>query len=92
MPYLNGSGIFVPTNRSYRMGEELLILLTLLDDPKKFPVVGQVVWITPDGTQSNKMQGVGVQFKQDENGIAARDKIEELLAGLLMSSQPTHTM
>lgn len=92
MPYLTGGGIFIPTNRPYRIGEEALMLLTLPDDPKKYPVVGQVVWITPDGAQSNKLQGVGVQFKQDESGIAIRARIEELLSGTLMSAKPTHTM
>ena len=51
-----------------------------------------VAWITPNGTHSNKLQGVGVQFKQDEGAAALRARIEELLAGMLMSAQPTHTM
>lgn len=92
MPFVAGGGVFIPTNRTYRIGDEILILLGLPDDPKKYPVIGRVAWITPDGTQSNKLQGVGVQFKQDESGIAVRDRIEELLAGTLMSAQPTHTM
>lgn len=92
MPYLNGGGIFFPTNRPYRIGEEVLMLLSLPEETKKFPVVGHVVWITPEGTQSNKPQGVGIQFKQNQNGIAVREKIEELLAGSLMSIRPTHTM
>jgi len=68
------------------------MLLSLPEEAKKFPVVGHVVWITPEGTQSNKPQGVGIQFKQNQNGIAVREKIEELLAGSLMSVRPTHTM
>jgi type IV pilus assembly protein PilZ len=92
MPYVSGGGIFIPTSRHFHIGDEVFILLTLLDDPKRYPVVGYVAWITPDGAQSNKMQGIGVQFKQDESGIATRDKIEELLSGTLMSARPTHTM
>lgn len=92
MPYVIGGGIFIPTNKTYQIGDEILMLLGLPDDPKKYPVAGRVAWITPTGTQSNKPQGVGVQFKSDESGTALRARIEELLAGALMSAQPTHTM
>lgn len=92
MPYLVGGGLFFPTNRDYCIGDEVLMLLTLPDDTRKYPVVGHVVWITPEGTHNHKLQGVGVQFKQDESGMAVRDRIDELLAGTLMSARPTHTM
>lgn len=92
MPYVVGGGIFIPTHKAYHIGDEILMLLGLPDDPKKYPVAGHVAWITPNGTHSNKLQGVGVQFKQDEGAAALRARIEELLAGMLMSAQPTHTM
>lgn len=68
------------------------MLLSLPEETRKFPVVGHVVWITPEGSQGNKPQGVGIQFRQNESGIAVREKIEDLLAGSLMSARPTHTM
>ncbi|HUL42320.1 MAG TPA: PilZ domain-containing protein [Burkholderiales bacterium] len=92
MPALKGGGIFIPTNKNYRIGDEVFMLLHLLGDPNKLPVAGRVVWITPAGTQGNKVQGVGVQFNNDESGAAARMKIESLLGGYLHSSRPTHTM
>lgn len=92
MPYLKGGGIFIPTSRPYRLGDEVFMLLTLMDDPNKLPVAGHVAWITPEGAQSNKMQGVGVQFSPNESGVAARNKIEGLLGGTLKSTRPTHTM
>jgi type IV pilus assembly protein PilZ len=92
MPYLKGGGIFIPTPKPYRIGDEVLMLLTLLDEPSKLHVDGQVVWITPAGSQNNKTQGIGVQFNENENGITIRNKIEGLLAGTLKSSRPTHTM
>lgn len=91
MPYLNGGGIFFPTPRQYHLGDEVLMLLTLPEDPTHYPVAGTVVWITPDGTQG-KMQGVGIQFNGEESGIAARKKIENLLGGTMTSTRPTHTM
>lgn len=92
MPALKGGGIFIPTNKNYRIGDEVFMLLSLLGDPNKLPVAGRVVWITPAGTQGNKAQGIGVQFNSDESGTAARIKIESLLGGYLHSSRPTHTM
>ncbi|MBZ0092796.1 MAG: PilZ domain-containing protein [Burkholderiales bacterium] len=92
MPYLKGGGIFIPTNKSYKLGDEVFMLLSLMDDPSKLAVAGNVVWITPAGAQGSKSQGIGVQFSDNEGGVAARNKIEGLLGGTLNSSRPTHTM
>ena len=92
MPFLKGGGIFIPTTKAYRLGDEVFMLLTLMDDPNKLPVAGKVAWVTPAEAQGNKSQGVGVQFSDNESGIAARNKIEGLLGGNLKSTRPTHTM
>lgn len=92
MPYVKGGGIFIPTNKAYKLGDEVFMLLSLMDDPTKIPVAGKVIWITPAGTQGNRTQGIGVQFTFDESGAAAKHKIEGLLGGTLQSSRPTHTM
>jgi type IV pilus assembly protein PilZ len=91
MPYLKGGGIFIPTNKPYRLGDEVFMLLSLMEDPNKLPVAGRVVWITPEGAQGNKVQGVGVQFGDNESGVSARNKIEGLLGGS-KTTRPTHTM
>ena len=62
MPFLKGGGIFIPTNRAYQLGEEVFMLLSLMDDPQRIAVQGRVVWITPEGVQGNRTQGIGVQF------------------------------
>lgn len=92
MPFLKGGGIFIPTTRQYRLGDEVFMLLSLMDDPNKIPVAGNVVWITPAGAQGTKTQGIGVQFSDNESGVAARNKIEGLLGGSMKSTRPTHTM
>ena len=92
MPYLKYGGIFIPTNKVYRLGDEVFMLLTLMTDPNKLPVAGRVVWITPAGAQGGKTQGIGVEFAANESGNAARNKIEGLLGGSLKSTRPTHTM
>ena len=91
MPFLAGGGLFIPTTKSFKVGEEVFMLLSLIDDPVKLKVVGQVVWITPT-TQANKPQGIGVQFHEKSGGLEARNKIEGLLGNALKSSRATHTM
>ena len=92
MPFLKGGGIFIPTNRAYQLGEEVFMLLSLMDDPQRIAVQGKVVWITPDGVQGNRTQGIGVQFTLDDTGSSARATIERLLGESLASNRPTHTM
>ena len=38
MPFLKNGGLFIPTNKDYQMGEEVFILLSLMDEPEKIPV------------------------------------------------------
>jgi type IV pilus assembly protein PilZ len=92
MPFLKGGGIFIPTSKNYALGEEVFMLLSLMDDPNRLAVQGKVVWITPEGVQGNRTQGIGVQFTQDDTGAAARATIEKILGETLASTRPTHTM
>ena len=91
MPFIRGGGLFIPTKKEYRLGEEVFMLLTLMDEPEKLPVAGKIVWITPVGAQGNRATGIGVQFSNQDEGHA-RNKIEGFLAGALDSDRPTHTM
>ena len=92
MPFLKGGGIFIPTSRQYALGEEVFMLLMLMDDPSRIAVQGKVVWITPEGVQGSRTQGIGVQFTLDDTGAAARATIEKILGESLASSRPTHTL
>ena len=92
MPFVKGGGLFIPTNKTYKMGEEVYMLLSLMEDPAKIPVSGKVIWVTPQGAHGGRAQGIGVQFAANESGNAARNKIEGFLGGALKSARPTHTM
>ncbi len=92
MPYLKNGGIFVPTVKPYQLGDSVYLLLSILDDPTKFPIAGKVAWITPAGAHQNKSQGIGVHFSDDEGSANARKRIEEVLSGTLKSSRITHTL
>lgn len=91
MPFITGGGLFIPTKKNYQLGDEVFMLLTLMDEPEKIPVAGKIVWITPIGAQGNRAAGIGVQFSDQDEG-AARNKIETYLAGALEADRPTHTM
>lgn len=92
MPFLRNGGIFVPTNKSYKLGDEIYLILALMDDAAKYPIAGKVAWITPAGANNNKAQGIGVQFPADEAGQRVRLRIEEILGAALRSSRATHTL
>lgn len=91
MPFVNNGGLFIPTNKSYKLGDEVFMLLTLMEESDKLPVAGKIVWVTPPGAQGNKAAGIGVQFSDQDNG-QTRNKIEGYLAGALNADRPTHTM
>jgi len=92
MPHIKGGGLFIPTNRPYQMGDQVYMLLTLMEDTNKLPLSGRVVWITPAGAQGNRQQGIGVQFDETEGTTAVRDKIEGILGNAMRSTRTTHTM
>lgn len=91
MPFLKGGGLFIPTNRSYRMGEDVFLLVTLPGESEKVQVAGRVVWMTPVGARGNRTAGVGVQFA-DKDSVVIRNRIEAILGSALKSERQTHTM
>ena len=91
VPFVKNGGLFIPTTKSYTLGDEVFMLLSLMDETERLPVAGNVIWITPPNAQGNRTAGIGVQFSKQDNG-QTRNKIETLLAGALQADRPTHTM
>lgn len=91
MPFVKNGGLFIPTNKPYRLGDEVFMLLALMDEKDKLPVAGRIVWVTPRGAQGNRTAGIGVQFSELDKG-ATRNKIETHLAAALKSERQTHTL
>ena len=92
MPFLKHGGMFVPTQKPYKIGDEIYLILTLMDDTTKYPIAGKIAWITPGGANNNKAQGIGVHFSSDESGVRVKQRIEELLGAAIGSSRATHTL
>ena len=91
MPFVRNGGLFIPTTKSYKLGDEVFMLLTLMEDKEKLPIAGKIVWVTPKGAQGNRTAGIGVQFSDLDKG-QTRNKIENVLAAALKSERQTHTM
>lgn len=91
MPFVKNGGLFIPTTKSYKLGDEVFMLLTLMEDKERLPIAGRIIWVTPRGAQGNRSAGIGVQFSDLDKG-QTRHKIEYVLAAALKSERQTHTM
>ena len=90
-PFADG-GLFVPTTREYRLGDDVYVLMSLPDDNQRYPVAGKVAWVTPAKAAGTRTQGVGVRFPTDEKTRLLKVKIEELLGTTISSAKPTQTI
>jgi len=91
IPFVKNGGLFIPTNKAYKLGDEVFMLLSLMDEPEQIPVAGKIIWITPRGASGSRTPGIGVQFSEQDRGDT-RNRIENLLGILLQSDKSTHTM
>ena len=57
MPFIKEGGLFIPTAKHYDLGDEVFMLLSLMDEKEKIPVAGKIIWITPKGAQGNRAAG-----------------------------------
>ena len=92
IPLFSDGGMFIPTARDYKLGDDVYVLLTLPEDTQRYPVAGKVAWITPPKSAGNRAQGVGVRFPSDEKSRLLKIKIEEILGAHLASDRPTQTI
>lgn len=93
MPFIKNGGLFIPTTREYRIGDAVIILLIMLNDPERLTVSGRVVWVTPRDAQNKRKQGIGVQFSLEDGGVVQK-KIESHLVSMLNpnNATPTYTL
>src|SRR3990167_3971686 len=92
IPLFSEGGVFIPSARDYKLGDDVYVLLTLPEDTQRYPVAGKVAWVTPARASGNRTQGVGVRFPNDEKSRLLKIKIEEILGAHLASDRPTQTI
>jgi type IV pilus assembly protein PilZ len=91
MSFVKGGGLFMPTNVSYEMNEEIFLLVSLPGSKKALPVPGTVVWQSPSSSADGRRPGVGIEFKGRE-GNSLRNTIEGILGARVSGPDPTYTM
>lgn len=92
IPMFTEGGIFVPSSKTYRLGQDVYVLLTLPDDAQRYPIAGKVAWITPPHATGARTQGIGIRFPNDEKSVLLKKRIEEILGAHLGSDRPTQTV
>jgi type IV pilus assembly protein PilZ len=92
IPLFSEGGVFIPTTREYKLGDDVYVLITLPNDHNRYPISGKVGWITPAKAAGGRSQGVGVRFPKDEKSRQLKLRIEEILGAALNSDRPTQTI
>jgi type IV pilus assembly protein PilZ len=92
IPIFSDGGVFIPTTRDYKLGDDVYVLITLPEDPQRYPVAGKVAWVTPARAAGSRTQGVGIRFPSDDKSKQLKIKIEEILGAHLGSDRPTQTI
>jgi type IV pilus assembly protein PilZ len=92
IPFFSNGGIFIPSERHYRLGDDVQVLLSLPGDTQHYPVTGQVAWVTPAQASNNRTQGIGVCFPPGNKSSVLKLKIEEILSTMPASDRPTQTI
>ena len=90
MAFVQGGGVFVPTKKSYELGDDIFFLLSIYLRPEPIPMTGKVVWVTHKGSASFKQEGVVVQLSPEHEELKV--VIEQALTGTVHSHKPTLTM
>lgn len=92
MAIFSHGGLFVPTSRDYRLGDTVYVLISLPDDPQRYPVAAKVVWVTPANALGGRPQGVGIGLPQDAKSVALKQKIEASLSNYVASERASQTL
>lgn len=90
MSFVDGGGLFIPTDGEYKLGEEVFVRVGMPDNSSK-GIAGKVVWLSPRGVVRPREQGIGIQISRSDRGQLQR-QAEALLAGALAAERPTQTL
>ena len=91
MPFVTNGGLFVPTHKDHNLGDEMFLLVKIMDEIEPTHIAGKVVWISPTGALGNRPRGVGVQFV-GEDARTIMNLIESKLGASVSLTRATHTM
>jgi type IV pilus assembly protein PilZ len=81
LPFVSGGALFVPSNRTFPLGEDVFVVVTLPESTER----------VTHRMQGSRPAGFALQLLGDD-GVRLKNEIEKMLAGLLTSDRPTYTM
>lgn len=93
MPFIKGGGLFIPFNDDVTAakifpGLHIFIIFSMLDNKKKIPINGKVVWINKTGN----FKGYGVAFNDTAPMRALKENIEHNILEFILKKEPTYTI
>lgn len=91
MPYVDGCGLFYPTEENFSLEQEVFVFLKLPEEFGKFATSGRIVWLNPPKAAVKRVPGIGVQLRGKE-APKIREAIENALGKMLNTGLPTMTM
>jgi type IV pilus assembly protein PilZ len=92
LPFIKGGALFLPSNKEHKLGEEVIVLLSFMDEPQRVPMASSVVWVNPPHAAGSRPQGIALKLPDTDGGKQLRGKIDQLLAGTQASGKATHTL
>lgn len=94
MSFAEFGGVFVPTDESFNMGDEIMLMMELVgpSQTEKMLLKTNVCWINSNPSAGGRPKGIGLAFTKDEAGIKARNIIEAILTGVLHAERATYTL
>lgn len=92
MSFIKTGALFIPFSdelspAKISLGQNIFIVLTLLDSVKKYPIPGKIVWISRSGA----IKGFGFAFGESSQSKILKDHIENLIIDFKMKKEPTYT-
>ncbi len=88
IPLFADGGIFIPSSREYRLGDDVYVLLSLPDDPQRYPVAGKVAWVTPAKAQGARTQGAGSGFPLTKSRANSSSRLKKSWAPAWVLTAP----
>ena len=79
MSFVIKSGIFIPTNNDYQLGDFVKAVITLPETKHDYTFTGEVIWISPKSSHNHP--GIGITCSGEE-GHAFKKATMELLSDL----------
>lgn len=90
MPFVAGGGLFIPSNQTVKLGDEVFVLTTLPEQSQKIPLTGKVIWVSQKQNGITP-QGFGIQLS-GVKGVFFKNEAERLITGLKSAGRRSYTM